>query len=462
MVCRALFVQKASMNTKHKSQQAIKKQKAPKGSVISHLNKVFIIQLVFISIATVGGVIGAAKVVEDVLIKEALIGEAKFFWQHKENHQDFPLPKTMNLTGYMVYDNDFSLVPEALRDITEQYQRIELNDKRPIAYVTEKDNAKLILVFEEAQVSKLALYFGITPLIIVLLIVYLPAFISFVFSKRAFSPILRLVERLETAKISKSGIDHLQFDDIKQMGNVDVNTLIDTFEDFSERISQMIRRERNFSRYASHELRTPLTVLRGSMSLLKRQNLTPKGVQLVDRMSPMIEDMQALIEALLMLSRDEVIEVSEDPVLINDLLKGIVEDTIRLFDPRKIVLNWQPKTLTQAFIPEQLFSIVVGNLVRNACLYSSDPAEITVQIDGPEIRVTDNGKGMKQEELKRIREPFYRADDHAEEKGFGLGLSIVDMICQQCGWQMRFESEFGQGTTAIITLGHVDILATNC
>ncbi len=439
----------------------IKKRKVEKGGMMSRLNKVFIIQLVFISVATVGGVIGAAKVVEDVLIKEALIGEAEFYWEHKASKPDFPLPETMNLTGYLIVDGDYSNVPPALHSITEQYQRVELNEKRPIAYVTEQGNTKLVLVFEEAQVSKLALYFGITPLIIVLLIVYLPAFISFVFSKRAFSPVLRLVERLETTKVSKSGLDDLKLDDIKQMGNVDVNTLVDAFEDFSGRLSQLIHRERNFSRYASHELRTPLTVLRGSMSLLQRQDLSEKSKRLVNRMEPMIEDMQALIEALLMLSRDEVIEVSDDPVLINDLLKSTVEDTIRLFDPRDIKLNWRPKHLIQGHLSEQLFAIIISNLIRNACLYSDDPAAITVMIDGSDIIIKDSGKGMSAEELKHITEPFYRVDEHAKEKGFGLGLSIVEMICKQCGWKISFESEPEVGTTVTLSLEHVEILASN-
>jgi len=438
----------------------MKKRKVEKGSMISHLNKVFIIQLVFISLATVGGVMGAAKVVEDVLIKEALIGEAEFYWQHKDKYAEFPLPKTMNLTGYEVRDEDYSLVPQALKGITKQYQRVDLNDKRPIVYVTKKGDTKLFLIFEEAQVSKLALYFGITPLIIVLLIVYLPAFISFVFSKRAFSPVLRLVGRLETAKVSKKGLEKLQFDDIKQMGNVDVNTLIDAFDDFSKQLSQLINRERNFSRYASHELRTPLTVLRGSMALLQRQDLDDKSRRLVNRMQPMIEEMQALIEALLMLSRDEVIELSDDPVLINDLLKSTVKDTIRLFDPRDIEMVWQPRHLIQGYISEQLFSIVISNLVRNACVYSDDPAVIKVTINHSEIIIEDNGKGMTKEQIAHIMEPFYRADEHGKEKGFGLGLSIVEMICKQCEWEIKFESEIGKGTKAILTLDRVEILAT--
>lgn len=434
--------------------------KPVQGSMISRLNKVFIIQLIIISIATVVGVIGAAKVVEDVLIKEALIGEAKFYWQKKEQYTEFPLPKTMNLTGYLVKDGDYSLVPDVLATVDQQYQRIELNNSHPIVFVSEKDNEKLYLIFEEAQVARLALYFGITPLIIVLLIIYLPAFISFVFSKRAVSPVLKLVKRLDEAKITKKGFIKLNFDDIKQMGNTDVNVLIDAFEDFSSRITELIQRERNFSRYASHELRTPLTVLRGSLELMKKQDLPPKGQKLVNRMHPMVEEMQALIEALLLLSRDEIVERSEEPILVNDLLKSTVEDTIRLFSPRDINLIWKPIHLVQKKLPEQLFTIVISNLIRNAIIYSEDPVEITVCITGRDIVIQDNGKGMTADQVSRIMEPFYRADEFGKAKGFGLGLSIVDMICKQCDWQIKFESEINQGTKATLSLNNVEILAS--
>ena len=432
----------------------IKKDKG----LVSKLNKVFIIQLVFISLATVGGVFGAAKVVENVLIKQALQGEAKFFWEHRANNPDFPLPKTMNLTGYMVINDDYSAVPGPLATMQEAYQRVELNHKMPIAYVTQKDNQKLFLVFEEAQVSKLAFYFGITPLVIVLLAIYLPAFISYVHSKRALSPILRLVRKLETVDISQAGLSQLSFDDVNQYANNEINTLVVTFEKVSGRIAEFVNRERNFSRYAGHELRTPLAVLKGNIELLKKQPLEPSAEKLVKRMEPMVADMQALIEALLVLSREEQV-ANQEVTMVNDLLRNAVEQAIALFPDKTVHLHWHAKHLIEAPLSEQIFSMVISNLIRNACLYSGEEPEITVTIDHNHIMIADQGKGMDTETLTRIKEPFYRGDEFGE-KGFGLGLSIVDWLCQQSGWQVDFASQPGQGTTVTLTLTQVSILAT--
>lgn len=432
----------------------IKKDKG----LVSKLNKVFIIQLVFISLATIGGVFGAAKVVENVLIKQALQGEAKFFWEHRAKNPDFPLPKTMNLTGYMVKNDDFSAVPAPLKTMEEAYQRVELNHKMPIAYVTQKGNQKLFLVFEEAQVSKLAFYFGITPLVIVLLAIYLPAFISYVHSKRALSPILQLVRKLEQVDISQAGLSQLSFDDLNQNANNEIATLVTTFEKVSGKIAEFVSRERNFSRYAGHELRTPLTVLKGNIELLKKQPLAPPAEKLVNRMEPMVADMQALIEALLVLSRENQV-TNQEVTVVNDVLKNSVEQAIALFPEKTVHLHWQARHLIEAPLSEQVFAMVISNLVRNACLYSGDEPEITVTIDHNHIIIADQGKGMDTETLARIKEPFYRGDEFGE-KGFGLGLSIVDWLCQQSGWQVDFESQPGQGTRVTLTLTQVRILAS--
>jgi signal transduction histidine kinase len=430
-----------------------------KSSLYKKLNKVFIIQLVFISLVTVASVFGAAKVVENVLIKEALKGEAAFFWEHYQKNTDFPLPKTMNLSGYMVINNDYSKIPVALKNIKTNYQRVNLNAKLPIVYFTEKDNKKLYLIFEEAQVSKLALYFGIAPLIIVLLAIYLPAFYSYIQSKRAFSPIIQVIKKIESVNVNNQELASLNFDEITTTGNSEVKALVDSFQNFSKRISDFVKRERNFSRYASHELRTPLTVLKGSIGLLKKQPLNPQHLKIIDRMELMILEMQDLIESLLLLSREQDIELSKQKIVVNDLLKENVDKIMYAFKDKNIRLKWHFNNLIECKIPEQLFTIVINNLVRNACLYSHPDSELNITVTGSQITIKDQGQGMTQEQLADIFKPFFRVNEHSDVKGFGLGLAIVDWICKQCQWKISFESTINEGTTAILDLQTIKILA---
>ena len=72
--------------------------------VQSRLLRVFLLQLVLISVVTVIGVITASLIVERLLVKKALVGEAEFYWDHRAENADFPLPQTLNLAAYLSSD----------------------------------------------------------------------------------------------------------------------------------------------------------------------------------------------------------------------------------------------------------------------------------------------------------------------------------------------------------------------
>ena len=329
----------------------------------------------------------------------------------------------------------------------------------PLVYFSEKHDMRLYLIFEEAQVARLALYFGIAPLILVLLAIYLPAFYSYMQSKKAFSPILQVINKIESVNVNKKELEKLNFDSVSASGNKEVQALIESFENFSRRISDFVKRERNFSRYASHELRTPLAVMKGSIGLLKKDKLSEKQTKIVSRMELMILEMQDLVESLLLLSREQNTELTNEKYVVNDLLKVISTNIISTFPDKNIEMDWQAKNLIECSLSEQLFVIVINNLLRNACTYSPQNSTITIQIQNSKISITDQGQGMTAEQLKNIFKPFYRVDEHSNNKGFGLGLAIVEWICKQCDWNIHFESTVGIGTTATLNLKNVKILA---
>ncbi len=423
----------------------------------SSLVKALLIHLVLISLVTVAGVFGAAKVVENVLIKEALNGEAEFFWHAYEQDNNFPLPKTMNLTGY--FESSSERLPSDLLEMTEDFQRVKLNAKEPIVYRTKKYGKTLYLVFEEAQVSRLALYFGIAPLVLVLLVIYLPAFISYMMAKRAVSPLIKIVRKIEQIDISKAGLEEINFDDVDAKGNLEVISLVKSFEEFSARIAQFVERERNFSRYASHELRTPLTVFKISLSSLEKQGLDQKSQRIVNRLIPVVDEMSELIDALLMLSREQQFEISEEPIVLNDVLKHVVDQMTVAFSDKQITVKWELNQLLAAHVPEQVFQIVISNLLRNAFLYSHENGQVVITIGEGKIKIRDQGIGMDEKQLSQVFQPFYRANEYTAFKGLGLGLTIVDWLSQQYGWVVTFESEPGVGTEVTLMIDGVSVLA---
>jgi signal transduction histidine kinase len=424
---------------------------AKKQKRIHHkLIKAMLIQLVLISGVTLLSVYGAGKVVEKVLIKQALEGEAEFYWQHYEQDPSSNLPKTLNLTGYLEKDGDKQAVPEDLAQLPIGYQRLETREKRPLVHVSERHGKKLYLVFEEGQVAKLALFFGITPLALVLLIIYLPAWISYYMAKRAVSPVIKLSRKMESVD-GKEGFE-IDFSDIENDANAEVDVLLNAFKKYARQVAEYVEREKNFTRYASHELRTPLAVLKGSLSVLDRQDLNERQQTVVNRMHPMIKDMEGLLEALLLLSRDQTPEISDKPVLLNDLVEQQLRQIEKINADKDIKVTTVYQEQIKGKVSKRLFCICLNNIISNAFNYT-DKGEIVITLKGRDIIVEDTGCGIHPDALKRVYEPFFREDrESMKVKGFGLGLPIVNRVCQQMGWKLSIESEKGKGTKVTLTV----------
>jgi len=414
------------------------------------LIKAMAIQLVLISGVTLLSVYGAGKVVEKVLIKEALEGEADFYWQHYAENPKSNLPRTLNLTGYMSDSAHSDKVPKDIAELPVGYQRLETQDKKPLVHVSERYGKTLYLVFEEGQVGRLALFFGITPLALVLIIIYLPAWISYRMAKRAVSPVIQLSKKMKQVD-GQAGFE-IDFSDIEPSADAEVKVLLNAFRQYAHKVSEYVDREKNFTRYASHELRTPLAVLKGSIALLERQSLDERQEAVVARMRPMIAEMEELLEALLLLSRDQEPDLTDDPIPLNDLVDHQLLQIQKLNQHKNVKVYREYQAELAARVPERLFCICVNNLIGNAFNYTEE-GSVTITIQDNCVKVEDTGCGIHPKALKRIHEPFYRENrENIAVKGFGLGLSIVYRICDQMGWELDIQSEPEEGTIAILRI----------
>ncbi len=112
-------------------------------------------------------------------------------------------------------------------------------------------------------------------------------------------------------------------------------------------------------------------------------------------------------------------------------------------------------------VDEMHFTNVIFNLLDNAVKYRREDIPLQLKVSSAdisnnrlEIRISDNGIGIKREDLKKIFEKFYRVStgNRHDVKGFGLGLAYVHKMVRELGGDIRVESEFGSGSTFIITL----------
>ena len=424
--------------------------------VLTRLTRAFALQIAIISVATIGGVVVTARIVEDVLTREALNGEAEHYWALRAADPATPLPHTDNMRGYLAAGGRVETVPAELRDVGPGYQRVPFEGHEPIVHVSDHGDDRLYLVFAEAEVSNLAFYFGVAPLSAVLLLIYGLAWFTYRLSQRAVSPMVRLADRLEGSDFSLEKGIHFELDDLRAAADAEVAVMIDALDRFTARLNAFVERERNFTRDASHELRTPIAVLNGSLDLLARNTELPEGDrEALARMRHAVTDMRALIDTLLLLAREDEVAVPRVPVAVNDV---VAEEVLQL---RELAISGNNVVAVHGDVdlavkaPAKVVSILFGNLLRNALMYTRS-GRVDVVLEPHALSVTDTGVGMSDEEIAKAFEPFYRSASaealtrSIPDGGHGLGLAIVRRLATQFGWQVRVTSSPGKGTTVVV------------
>lgn len=424
--------------------------------VQTRLWRVFALQLIVISIATVLGVFVINWIVESVLSREAINGEAEHYWSLYAANPAQPLPDTNNMSAYLAPGGDLTNIPAELRQRPPGWGRVEFDGGRPLLHVSDGPGGRLFLIFEQGQITDLTFYFGVLPGLLVLLLIYVSSFIVYRMSQQAVSPMVKLSQRLEDFAITAQGI-HVELDDLRPGANAEILTMIDALDHFTERLTAFVERERTFTRDASHELRTPLAVLKGSLDLLQRSEARPSGdADALMRMRRTVADMEALIETLLLLAREDEVSTPSEPVAVNDVVTHELELLGQLAHRSGNQLKVTENAALRIPAPRKAVGILVSNLLRNALSYTRDGV-VEVEVHERGVRIKDTGIGMSDDDLDRVFEPFFRADSAREtdaergSSGHGLGLSIVRRLCAQYGWKLGVESAPGHGTVVDVT-----------
>jgi len=424
----------------------------------ARLGRIFALQLLVIGFATLIGIYLTQVIVEDLLTRQALNSEAEHYWSLYAEDPLQPLPNTANMTGYLAHEaaaesaaGSLRAPPPQIAKLPVGYDSVALENEKVLVHVSEESGKRLYLMFRGDQISDLAFYFGILPLSIVLLMMYLLLFLAHRWSQRALSPIVALAERLENVNFQRSGRIDLDLDSLAEPQDDEVAAMIEAVEHFTDRLDGAIERERVFTRDAGHELRTPVAVFKGSLDLLEQQAERPEFERsALKRMRRTVVDMEALLETLLLLAREEELVPPSEPTLVNsvaanqlDLLASIIEES---GNEVELVEHAQLRIL----VSEKIIDIALGNLLRNALTYTRE-GTVRVTIEDDSLQVEDSGIGMSEQELASAFEPFYRAQASREAtKGHGLGLSIVQRLADQCGWQISAVSKPGEGTAISI------------
>jgi two-component system OmpR family sensor kinase len=224
------------------------------------------------------------------------------------------------------------------------------------------------------------------------------------------------------------------------------------------RLESAFAQQKQFASDAAHELRTPVSViLTQAQAALTRERDAGEYKQTVEACQRAALRMKKLIGALLELAR---LDAGQEQMkrLRFDFAKAVADcvDLVRpLADARRIKISTELAPLEIEGDAERL-GVVVTNLLTNAIQYNHDDGEVKAVLKTENglavLSVSDTGQGIPADDLPRVFERFYRADQSRSSGNAGLGLAICQAIVTAHGGSIDVTSRENTGSTFTLRL----------
>jgi len=230
-----------------------------------------------------------------------------------------------------------------------------------------------------------------------------------------------------------------------------------------EELEKVSKMKSEFISSVSHELRTPLTSIKGFSSLLvaeKFGKLPSPAKERLKKIDENVDKLVSMVNTLLDISRIESrrVEIKIAPHDLVKLIKDVVDFLMPQIDNKNIKIELNLPPYLEVYMDRHLIERVLINLINNAIKFTPSGGKITVSCHKKKekavVSVADTGYGIAKEDLEKIFNEFFRADNpvNREVKGAGLGLSLVRRIIDIHKEKIGVESQLNKGTTFYFTL----------
>ncbi len=266
-------------------------------------------------------------------------------------------------------------------------------------------------------------------------------------------------------------------DELSRLG-MNFNAMAERLQKREARLAELDRLKSEFVSTVSHELRTPLTTIKALTRLLMRNELDEKKKrEYIETISVECDRQIDFVMNLLDLSRIEggVLRVTHERVDVEDVISSVVKSETRSAEKRghRLRVELESEVPPACADPKELRR-VLSNIVENAIKYTPDGGRIVLSAGEADsqvlINVTDNGRGIPQEDMPILFDKFYRGSpapqsaatgngatnaeflEDADVSGVGLGLYLGRNVMERMGGRISVKSEVGRGSTFTLHL----------
>lgn len=250
---------------------------------------------------------------------------------------------------------------------------------------------------------------------------------------------------------------------IERKSDDEIGELSDTINYMADELQKSNQVKNDFISSVSHELRTPLTAIKGwGETLLTTPADDPetfeKGMHVIlgetDRLSSMVEEL--LDFSRMESGRMTMVKTRMD--ILAELEEAVLTYQARAKREEKTLTYSAPEMLPYVFGDRNRLRQVFINIIDNAMKYTDGGDTICItameQEGMVQVRVSDTGLGIAEEDLPYITQKFYKANK--SRRGSGIGLAVASEIVYLHDGELTIESVYGEGTAVTITLPAVE------
>lgn len=270
--------------------------------------------------------------------------------------------------------------------------------------------------------------------------------------------LVKPISKLTTATKSLSNGDFNVELDITR--HDELGELSNSFLRMARKLEQMDDVRKDFISNISHDIQSPLSNIKGYTKLLEKESITMEDRgQYVSIIHDEIRRLSNLTKQLLLLASLDRSDnfFFKKPFNVSEQIKELARNSQWLVSEKGIMLSYSLPDVN-IIGDSSLLNTVWDNLLTNAIKYNKPDGSIDISLEEKEdsiiVRFRDTGIGLKDSEMDRIFDRFYRADSSRTHtiEGTGLGLSIVWTIIKLHGGHIQVESKESAGSTFVVEL----------
>ena len=377
------------------------------------------------------------------------------------------IARSSNIGDVVIFRDDFlvlySEIPEFSQGVLTSWEKILplLENQRFIFNsIGLQENQGYILINLRGHSFKEGLVRFFTPALIGMFFLGILIIFAICMSIIITRTITHSVKVLENAtlRIAEGELDFK----VEAKGNNEIISLTNSLNKMRDTLKEDELRRSRLIMGITHDLKTPLALIKGYAEAIEdgitenpfsRSGSAEIIIEKADQLEGMINDLINYVHLETGEWRSRLDDVNLTFFLQN-LAKNFYNDVELL--QHTLIHDINLPDNVSVPLDERLVLRAFENLIHNAVRYSPHGSIIHLAAvkhgNTVEIKISDNGPGLDNNDISHIFEIFYRGSSSRREQGIGLGLTVVKWVVDYHGWSIQVSSEKGKGTCFVITI----------